>query len=174
MQVIENIFKTYGFATATIIGIISFFCARFFSTKDKKLELRHTLFQQLKVESINNFINCYSSSELCWTQLPYYDILDHKITGKGIDELTLPTLNSLRASYYKLFVLLDEKEMIEFTEMYDSIGRINNLLSRLLFDYSDTTLVTKTNEYYSLVTDTSKVNKKLLKTIGEKFRTKYS
>ncbi|WP_029280750.1 hypothetical protein [Pedobacter borealis] len=107
---------------------------RYFNKKD---ELRHSLFQNLKVESMNNFIECYTASGLCWIQLPYFDILSHKITGKEVDEYVIPTHNKFTASYYKLFIILDSKEMLEFTEIYSSISEVNRLLGILMFDYDE-------------------------------------
>lgn len=173
METLEFIFKTYGFQSATVIAIISFFCTRYFGNKDKKLELRHNLFQKLKVESINNFLDCYASSELSLTQLPYYEILDHKITGKALDELVIPTHNKFMASYYKLFVVLDEKEMSEFTQIYNSIANIKTLLRQLMYNYPKGEWSDRPDTYISLVMDTEKQNKKRLRLIGEKFRSKY-
>lgn len=173
MLIIEKLFNTYGFQFATVIGLISYFATRYFNRKDKKEELRHTLFQNLKVESINNFIESYTASELCWFQLPYYDVIGHKLTAKEVDSLVLPTHNKLISSYYKLFVSLDENELEEFTKIYDSNVSIHRLLGVLLWDYDDLKLSEKVSQYQDKTLDEQKNNRKLLKIIGKKFALKY-
>lgn len=173
MLIIETLFKTYGFQFASVIALISFFATRYFTIRDKKREMKHNLFQKMKVEAINNFIECYTNSELRWFQLPYYDIISHKYTGKDVDDIVIPIHNAFTSSFYKLNLILDDSEIQEFGEMYKSINKIKNLLGRLLFDYDETKLVQKVNEYVDTVDRVKDENRLLLQTIGRKFRLNY-
>ena len=168
------IFDTYGFQFASITAVITFFVTRYFNIKDKKIELKHGLYQELKVQSINNFIECYSTSELCWVQIPYYEILGNELSAKQIDDLTIPTFNSFTASYYKLFIILDEEELPEFIEIYHSIVGIKKLLSDLKNLPARESVSTRADTYISSVSLASRENGLRIRKIGEKFRAKYN
>jgi hypothetical protein len=170
METIEYIFKTIGFQSATILALISFFITRIWNRKDKKDEQKFSLFQNMKVQAINNFMDCYVAAELSWIQLPFEDVFTQRLDLATLDEKVLPTHNKLMAAHYKLNLFLSVYEMEEISKIYDSINLVKAALNVLLFESPDITVSDKVKEFKVICYNTEKKNRDLLYEIGLKFR----
>ena len=174
--IIKELITTYWSQVILILGLFTYFINRHFQTRDKRFELKYSLFQHEKIKAINLFINSYIQLEFTFTQLPFYDVFGSKYSAKEVDELIFPAYNRFNSSYFSLIIFLTVKEQAHFEAIYNSMNSIQGLIGQLLFGTGSTPkeISEKIEKYSSKAYDTARDNKKILRMIGNAFQIDYS
>ena len=131
---IEQVFTTYWSQTVLLLAVVSYFGKRFFDLKAKQKEINHSLFQQRKLDAVNNFFLKYSETELMWDNLEIYSILEDKFSSSELDEIIYSKLNELRKSEIELQIYFKEKEYNMFVRLVESMWTINGVLKKVYFN----------------------------------------
>lgn len=166
MITIHELLTTYWSQITLLLLGFGYILQRSLDLKSKKIEINHSLFQQKKLESINNFFGCYAKAEQMWTHLAIYDILDRKLSAQEIDYIIYPHINELRRSAMELQIFFDENDHKYFLEIVKNIETINMTLKRIYFDIdSDITSTSKIFAFQSSRDEMLKQNIALIKTL---------
>jgi len=107
---IEELLTTYWSQVIVLLAFIGYFGKRFFDDKSKKREINHTLFQEHRIKSINDFYSFYAINKQMWYELPIHGVMKHQIEPKELDNLIFPSLNDLRKSVIKLQIYFDKND----------------------------------------------------------------
>jgi hypothetical protein len=156
MVTLKEFLTTYWSQTTLILIGVGYLIQRTLNLKAKKLEINHGLFQQKRLESVNDFFSSYAKTEQMWIHLAIYDILNNRLDAKEIDNIIFPHINELQKDVLKLQIYFDENDHKLFREILQNIKDINSTLMEVYFDFDpeqNTTL--KSNAF------TSTRNKKL-------------
>src|SRR5258706_15161692 len=100
----------YGSLLTLLILGIGYFIKRVYDLKAKKIEAKHSLFQQNKIAAIVNFFEVYSKVDSMWHRFPIYNVINRQITVTEIDNLLLP-LDNLQTSILQLSLYLTKEEL---------------------------------------------------------------
>ena len=170
----QEILTTYWGQTTLILAIVTFFIQRLFNLKSKKIEISYSLFQQNRITAVNTFYTNYAKVEFMWHSLSIWDILEHKISSKEMDNIIWPPLNDLKKSVLELKIYFPTQEHKYFQQLLDNFLLINNNLSKNYFDFDQEKKLThKTNDFNFFKDEMEKKNNKILESISEIIRLSY-
>jgi hypothetical protein len=164
---IDELLTTYWSQMILLLSFVGYFGKRLFDNKSKKREINHNLFQQNRIDSLSKFFKAYSKTEQMWTSIAIWDILDHKLSTKELDNIVFPLLNELKASVMELQIYFKGKEHKHFEEIIENIILINGKLGEVYFDFNpDKNIITNSNNFQYFRDDKLKENEKILKKIS--------
>lgn len=115
------------------IGIIIKIILDFIS---KKKEINHSIFQEKKLQAVNNFFRHYSKIEQHWIELPIYEIIRHEIKPKQLDDIEVPLISNLKQSILELQIYFKESEHNKFREVLENTFEVKRTLSDVYLNYS--------------------------------------
>ncbi|MFB9054616.1 hypothetical protein ACFFVB_16125 [Formosa undariae] len=172
---IDELLTTYWSQIILLLSFVGYFGKRLFDTKSKKREINHTLFQEHKIKSINDFYNFYAINKQMWYELPIYNVMKHQITPNELDKLISPSLNDLRKSVNKLQIYFDKNDFNTIKSVQDNINSINQKLTEIYFDIEKTPSVTvDVNEFQYFrdgkLDDNNKVFEKINKLLKKTYK----
>ena len=102
----------------------------------KKKEINHSLFQEKKLQAVNNFFEHLSKIEQHWIELPIFEILRKEIKPKELDDIQFPLISHLKQSILELQIYFKEKEHQKFKEILENTFEIRRTLSDVYLNYS--------------------------------------
>jgi hypothetical protein len=165
---ITELFTTYWSQLTLILLGIGYFIKRVFDNISNKREINHNLFQQNRIDSLNRFFKAYSKTEQMWTSIAIWDILDHKLSAKELDNIVFPLLNELKASVMELQIYFKDKDHKHFEDIVQNIILIKGKLGEVYFDFNpDRNIITNSNNFQYFRDDKLKENEKILKNISQ-------
>ena len=171
MITLREIFTTYWSQATLILVGIGYFIKRLLDNASKKSEINHTLFQQKRLESVNNFFTTCARTEQMWISIALWDILENKVLAKDIDEMIYPHLNELKRNVLELQIYFQEKDHKPFAGILENAYAINRKLSNVFFDIrADRTLIQRSNEFQSYRDQKFLENEKIFDRITENLR----
>lgn len=152
-------------------SLIFYFIKRHYDNLSKKIEINHSLFQQNRLNAVNEFYKNYSNAKLLLRQLTIYDIISRKIEPKEIDKIVIPVLNELDKSHLELKIYFEGKEFNYFNNLVKGINIINNKIGELYFDDNQKKeAVIIMNEYYDLMNSVLDMNNKIIEKLSSEIR----
>lgn len=172
---------TYWAQITLVLGIIvtpiTYFTKRFFDSKDKKSEVKNTLFRKQKVKSITGFLNIYGELEIFYKTSVGPNIEDGHVNKHNFDMHFNKIMSRFQGSYNKLFIYLDAEELKPFEALYKAQISVHNLVTEFFvryktdahFDLSD--WLSKKNEKEKYARDIAEVN---LRQIGKRYLLDYN
>jgi hypothetical protein len=163
----------FGSQITVFLGLIIYFIKRHFDYKSKLIEIKQSLHQDLRLSSINKFIESYTALESFYWQVSFYDVIERKIQPKDLDDLQLPFYNAFIASYYSLFLILNEDEIKDFDKIKDEIITVRDVLGHLYDYFEEETNTQKANKYVAAYTKMMRNNEKMIRLIGIHVRNTY-
>lgn len=172
---IKEILTTYWSQSVLIILGIAYFVKRLFDSKAKKIEIKYSLFQQNRIIAVNTFFLNYAKVEFMWHKLPYYAILNHKMTPEEIDEIIWPPLYDLKKSIFELKIYFDANEHKYFNDLYENFLSLNgNLLEATLGNSEEKNTTKKYNSFAVLRNNVFVENNKIINEITNMVRKSYT
>ena len=172
---IEKLFTTYWSQFTLILLAVAYFIKRFFDLKTKKIEITYSLFQQNKINAVNQFFSNYAKVEHMWHQLSYWDAIEHKISSKELDIMIWPSLNDLKKSVLELKIYFSDIDYKDFENILSNFLAINKNLSDNYFNNSKTEdIIKKTNNFLHFKEVKLKENSVILKNLSKNIRTSYN
>jgi len=173
-ELLTTYWSQFTLILIAIGSLIFYFIKRYFDNSSKKIEINHSLFQQNRLNAVNEFYKNYSKAELLWKQIAIWDILSHQIKPKEIDEIVVPVLNDLKKSLFELKIYFDKNEHNHFESLVNGIYAINKKMSELYFDYDkDKKDVHKVNEFDFTRDDILEKNNKTIDKLSSIIRDTY-
>jgi len=171
----KEILTTYWSQSVLIILSIAYFVKRIFDNKSKKIEIKYSLFQQNRIIAVNTFFSNYAKVEFMWHKLSYWEVLEHKIPTKEIDEEIWPPLYALKQSVFELKVYFSTNDHKHFEKLYQNFQSINGHLLYAKGDYSESKTVTqKANDFTAIRDKTYKDNSKIIDELTTIIRKSYA
>ena len=165
---ISELFTTYWSQFTLILLGIGYFVKRLFDNISNKREINHNLFQQNRIDSLNRFFKAYSKTKQMWTSIAIWDVLDHKLSAKELDNIVFPLLNDLEASVMELQIYLKEKDHRSFEDIVENIILIKAKLGEVYFDFNpDRNIITNSNNFQHFRDEKLKDNEQILKKISQ-------
>ena len=170
-----DLLTTYWSQITLVFLAIGYFIKRIFDDKSKKLEITYSLFQQNRINAVNNFFSNYTKVEFLWNQLPIRDVLSHKITAKDLDLLIQPPINDLKRSIFELKIYFDQNAHNNFEQAIDNFLAINRTLMHQYFNYdSDVDINQKVNCFYDTKDKSLKANSIVIDKIAQLVRNTFN
>lgn len=167
MITIKDLLTTYWSQMTLIIVAIGFLIQWTLNLKSKKVEINHSLFQQKRLDAVDDFFTSYAKTEQMWANLALYDILNYQLKAKEIDNIIFPHINELQKDVLKLQIYFDENEHKLFRQILQNIKDINSGLMTVYFDYNTgTDTTTKSISFTSIRNKNLNENEKLFKQIS--------
>lgn len=163
MIILKQIFTDYWSQTLILIGILSYFGKRAFDLASKKTEIKYSVYQQNKISSIINFIDCYSGLERKLFHASTIKVVSGQYTLDQFENIFWPKLNKLESASLQLKLFLDEKDIKPYTEIVNLVFQIYTLF----IGHYDT--ITKPlDKVIPVASDVNTLKKNLLKEINNK------
>lgn len=171
---IEKLLTVYWSQVTLLLVAIGYFLKRIFDLKNKKVEIRYTLFQQKKIEAITKFVDRYNKAEAMWNAFSIHHVIDRRLTADDLDKIIMPTMFDISISISELAIYLKEHERKPFETISESLWGINKVVSEIHFKYirGDSTEVS--NEFHFVKMKCQKICRDLLDVIGEVTRRTYN
>ncbi len=143
---IKDLFTTYWSQVTLILLAVGYFIKSMLDKKSKKNEINHTLFQQNKLISVNNFFLNYAKVEMMWNQISIFEILSRKLEANEMDRIILPSLNELRRNLLELKIYFNSKDHLFFEQLSNGLFSINGKLLKLYFQ-NEINSIQRVNEF---------------------------
>ncbi len=129
-KVTDLIFTTYWPQITLLLGGVAFFIQRRYEYKTKKIEINHTVFQQNRINAVNNFFKSYNDAKRMWHELSVFDVIDpSKVTGQTLDSAVQPKLVALELSLLQLRFYFKSDTYDLFLEVEKNFNKIYDALS---------------------------------------------
>ena len=133
MNFIEKLLTLYWPQTTLVLLAIGYFIKRALDNKSKKIEINYTIFQQKRLEALQNFISAYSSAEQMWREINLDEVASKTITAEKLDEMLEPTMKKMKSSVLELQVYLDNEDYLLFEKVLSNTTSYRNALTYLFF-----------------------------------------
>jgi hypothetical protein len=161
-----------------LLGVIGYFVSKITEQRFKRKEVRFTLFEKQKADSITAFIKDYIICENFFSSINHHEIMSKSITAKDLDRLEEPIKVNLQSSFNNLNLYLTEKEIYSFKEIFESYFLMRKSLMEF---YSDTGPKMEikhnwpqSNIYTKNLNSEKRLNASRLTQIGVDFRKAYN
>jgi len=146
---LKDLLTTYWSQVTLILLAFSYLIKRILDIKSKKTEVNHSLFQQNRIMAVKTFFSRYAKAELMWHQLAIFDVLNHKLTTKEMDQIIFLQLNELQETLFELKIYFDDDCHKYFEQLTKGIRAINDKLIDLYFNSNpEINTTNKANDYY--------------------------
>jgi|GEM_PF-5977806 len=123
----KDLFSTYSAVTLAFIALIGYFIKRFFDLKSKKVEIRHSLFQQNKVTAIVYFVSSYIHMD----KLIHKMWVDHKINiSPHLENEIQVGLENFKVALTQLNLYLSSIEMNNFRRLFMNFDGIIDYIDK--------------------------------------------
>jgi hypothetical protein len=147
MKILDFLIKYWSQIAVVVFGL-GYIVKLFLQNKYKKIEINHSLFQQNRISTVNNFFSYYAKAELMWNQIAYYSILEHTINVKEIDKMILPTMNDLNRTVLELKMYFAVDDHSYFQRLANGFEFINGKMLDLYINiHDDKSLTVRANEF---------------------------
>lgn len=130
---ITDLFTIYWSQLTLILIGIGYFVKRVFDNISSVRVINHNLFQQNRIDSLNRFFKAYSKTEQMWTSIAIWDILDHILSAKELDNIVYPLLNELKSSVMELQIYFKTSNFKHFEEIMENMILIKRKLGEVYF-----------------------------------------
>ena len=137
----------------------------------KKKEINHSLFQEKKLQAVNNFFQHFSKIEQHWIELPIFEVLRKEIKPKELDDIEFPLISNLKQSILELQIYFKEIEHRKFKKILENTFEVKKTLADVYLNYSpDEKTVERSNNFLLKRDQVSEKNQELIKEITKSIR----
>ncbi|MGX9987537.1 hypothetical protein [Soonwooa purpurea] len=171
---IKDILTTYWSQFTLLIFGIGYLIKIALDTRYKKSEINHNLFQQRKLDSLNNFFLTYSQVHQIWYDFPVYSASRGKFSATELDEMIFPSLNELKRNVLELKIYFDKGSHDNFEEILQSFFKLNGKLKAIVFNSEPQNNPTLLANFEILKDEYFSKNEKLLNKITTKVKTDFN
>ena len=137
----------------------------------KKKEINHSLFQEKKLQAVNNFFQHFSKIEQHWIELPIFEVLRKEIKPKELDDIEFPLISNLKQSILELQIYFKAIEHRKFKKILENTFEVKKTLADVYLNYSpDEKTVERSNHFLLKRDQVSEKNQELIKEITKSIR----
>ncbi len=134
MFILMDYILTYWAQITLLLGIlatpITYFTKRFYDSKDKKSEIKISLFQKQKVKSITVFLDIYGDLEIFYKTSITEDQLNRSTVNRNNFDVKFRSIMSkFQSAYNRLFIYLDENDLPPFELLYKAQDKSHTLIT---------------------------------------------
>jgi hypothetical protein len=129
----QFIIKYWSQITLALVAI-GFAIRSIIELRNRKREIRFSLFQEKKIEAIVRFMERYNAVESMWHTFPIYRVVDFNITTDELDKLVQP-LFKLGNSQTELIIYLTKEERQPFDLIVKLSWQLNKIVSDIYFKH---------------------------------------
>ena len=161
---LTELLSTYFPQVALLLGgfgaLMFYFIKRYFDLKSKKIEIRHTVFQNNKLDAIKSYFFAYTIMERAISSISTVRIVTNKYTTQELDEIMKTPIDNLLSSNLNLTLFLDNNLLVQFDKITDQILWVNGLYSDAFFeDNKDDGLTQISNRLFGELEKVKRKNK---------------
>lgn len=132
---LKELLTTYFAQIILVLGgfgsLIFYFIKRTFDLKSNKIEIKYSLFQQNRINAIQEFINSYKNIEQIYNEIDYGKIEKGECDEKELHIKFQPFFNKFRSAYSNLYFYFNPKEREDFKKIYLAVFEAYSLLSSI-------------------------------------------
>lgn len=176
MDFIVNYWSQITLIIGAIVAPLTYLGKRYFDVKDKKVQLKNSLFQNEKVVAITEFLSAYGELEVFYKTSVGPDIHRGHVNKHNFDMHFKSIMSKFQGLYNRLFIYLNSEELEPFRGLYDTQISVHFLVTEFFTRYnSDQNFIlrdwlNKKNEKEKLARESAE---KLLLEIGKKYLREY-
>ena len=124
-QILKELLTTYWSQTILIIGGISYIIKLSFDLRSKKIELKHSLFEQNRVNSITKFLGAYLDLEQNYKLIPEGRLKLSSLSTEKYDEIFLKKNGEMYSAYFYLKMYLEPLELVRYADLVIEMRNIS-------------------------------------------------
>ncbi len=169
-EIIKEILTLYWSQTVLIIAALGYLIKRAYDLRSKKVEQKHSLFQQNRINVIMKFIDSYIELEEKYKLIPEGRLNLKQLSAVEFEELFLKKYSNLYSSYFYLKFYLEPLELARYG---DIVTYMRNISSKISDFYKKTEMESNlevVQELNTSISDTVKINNENFKVIANLFR----
>jgi len=102
--------------------------------RGERIKTRDALFQEKKLNALEDFFAATAKLERMWRDLPVISILNDKYTPAEIRKMILDDLRELKQKIYIVSLYISPEELRLFEEVNDKMNNINSGLNLVYFN----------------------------------------
>lgn len=172
-EILKELLTTYWSQTILIIGGIAYLLKLTFDLRSKKVELKYSLFEQNRFDSIMKFLAAYLELEENFKLIPEGRFRLSELSRDTYDAMYLKKNANLYSAYFYLKMYLDPLELARYADLVTEMRAISTKIKEAYIEMdSKENLEIETN-LKNLIVDKIGTNNNNINVIGELFR-KYS
>jgi len=170
---LKEIFTTYWSQVTLVILGISYLFKIWIDYKYKKTEINHNLFQQKKLESLNNYFLIYSKAFQMWYDFPIYSVASGKLNANELDKMIFTLLNEMKRNVLELKIYFDEKDYKHFEYILTSFYNLNSKVKNVFLNSNAENINDLVYEFEKYKDEVFEQNEKTITIITEKIKKHY-
>jgi hypothetical protein len=171
----KAILSTYFPQLLLVLGGITYFIKRYFDLKTKKVEIRHSIFQQNRANAVNRFFLSYTRCQRSIESISISRLLNNNYTADELDKIIQENINDLLSDDLTMSLYFDQDLLTKFNLITKNMMRINNLYSDAYIGFiSNNKFIHDSSYLFAEMTSAKEENSELLKEIGAAIRASYN
>jgi len=175
---LKELLTTYYPQIILVLGgfwsLIFYFIKRNFDLKSKKIEIKYTLFQQNRINAIQEFLSSYKNIEHVYNEIDYYRIENEKCDEKEFDFKFQPLFNKFREAYSNLYFYFNPEEREDFKKIYLAVFDAYSLVLTTAINPPETKIKLPRDLGLEVLIEFISPNEQRLHRIGHYMRIEYS
>lgn len=172
-EILKELLTTYWSQTILIIGGIAYLLKLTFDLRSKKVELKYSLFEQNRVNSIMKFLTAYLELEENFRLIPEGRFKLHELSRESYDDMYLKKNANLYSAYFYLKIYLDPLELARYADLVVEMRAISTKIKEIYVELDDKENLEIETNLKDFIVDKIGANNSNIEVIGELFR-KYS
>ncbi len=120
-------------ADTLVLLAVGYVIKRFLDNIAKKIAINYSIYQQKRLEALQNFITAYSDAEQMWREINPDVVAAKTITAEQLDAAIEPVLKKMKSSVFELQVYLDREDYALFETILSNMTSYRLALAQLLF-----------------------------------------
>lgn len=124
-EIIKDLLTTYWSQTILLIGGLGYIAKLSFDLRSKKVELKYSLFEQHRIDSIMKFLNAYLELEQNYKLIPEGRFKLADFFRENYDEMVLKKNGELYSAFFFLKLYLDPLELKRYADLVVEMRNIS-------------------------------------------------
>lgn len=172
-EIIKELLTTYWSQTILIIGALGYIIKLFFDLRTKKIELKYSLFEQNRVDSITKFLTAYLDLEQNYKLIPEGRLKLSNLSPEKYDEIFLKRNSELYSAYFFLKLYLDPLELVRYADLVTEMRKVSTEIKNAYIKLDTESYEFVEKELKNFIVEKIGFNNDNFKVISKLFR-KYS
>lgn len=175
-EIVKEILTVYWPQTVLIVASLGYLVKRIFDLRSKKIEQKHSLFQQNRMNAIMEFINCYLKLEHNYKMIQSGVISLNKISMTEVQELFSKRFTDLYSAYFFLKFYLEPLELARYSDL---VSEMKNVCNKIYVIHNDLTvenassLMSELNQFIANKIEMNNFNFKVISSVFRKYSNKH-
>ncbi|MBI5371384.1 MAG: hypothetical protein HZA79_05070 [Sphingobacteriales bacterium] len=136
MQILEKVFIAYWSQILLIASGVWHVVSWYQNHNKKKIEARHLIFHEKKIEAISGFYKEIGATESMWYSFSIHKVIARELNDVYLDTVVTKQMQSLNRSLIELKLYLPNNQMTQFEECYELMQSLNYNLVNAYMSFS--------------------------------------